>query len=455
MLAPHENLEGVRIADAFAGMIGDLPWPNFRAYVLANSQLSKLCQLGGYRLEPKHRKRFELLLQKEAEKNQFSASFCNPIFAQWYPVHETLYRAIEDYFHGDEYKQYRQAQSLAEDAYVLPQEKFDALFKVADLAKWRILLCFSPMQFSKEQAEKVVQNAGGNEELLSRVKEMEERLDAARAESARLEGELERTRSQSSGAGDELQELRKAKRDLTAERGELQTKFESSQSENRKLRQSIAQSEEEQKAALSRAAAETLQEKGRLAASLDKLEKEVQDWRSRYEQQRAEDRELKDRIGQAENDLNQERARLQTRDRAVQELQNYADLVLRRIDWVQAGKNLRLTPELQKQFNSVMKKLHYESGTPSFDATLPAFWNSLLESERELIEHVAQSNTLEVAGGNAEAYWTNLKEPFEDVIIGVEARMMLLKLLREIFYQAIEIEDLEAPKLPPGLLKLK
>lgn len=454
MLPPNDKIEGIRLADTFAGMVGELEWNGLKAYLLANSQLSKLCQLGGYRLEPKHRKRFESLLVKEAEKSEYSQSFCNPIFAQWYPIHQTLYKALEDYFHSDAYKTFRQERSLGDDAYVLSDEMFQSFFKVEDLEKWRVLLCFSPLQFTKEQGEQIVKNAGGNDVLLRRVKELEEMLDGTRQEKTRLEGELERVRSQASAGGDELQELRKARRDLTGERNDLQNKFEASQTENRKLRQALAQRDEEVQATTSATAARFDQEKTRLAGSLDKLEKELNDWRTRYEQQRAESRDLKDRLTQTENELAQERTRLQARDRAVADLQNFADLVLKRIDWLQTGKSLRLTPELQKQFNSVMKKLHYESGAPSLDTTMVEFWAPLIAAEKELVDRISQSNTLEVSSaGGAANFWESLKDPFEDVVIGIEARLMLLKLLREIFFQTLGAEDLEAPKLPAFLLK--
>ncbi|MFA4943506.1 MAG: hypothetical protein WC789_02250 [Lentisphaeria bacterium] len=448
MLPPNETLEGIRPAEIFAGMVAELPWPSLKNYILANSQLSKSCQLGGYRLEPKHRKRFESLLLKEAEKAEHSTTFCNPIFAQWYPVHETLYRKLEDYFHSAEYKGYREANQLAEDAYALPPEKFDAYYSVEDWEKWRILLCFSPLQFTKEQAERLAKGEGGNELLLKRTKELDAQLAAARADKARLEAELERARGQAASGGDELQELRKARRELAADRDALANKFEASQTENRKLRQTLTEKEEAAQAIVSRATGEFATEKSRLTATLDRTEKEVGEWRSRYEQQCQETRTLKNRLAQAEADLAQERLRLQQRDKAVTELQNFADLVLKRLDWIQAGKSLRLTPELQKQFNSVMKKLHYESGVPSLDTTLPEFWNGLAAAEQALVAQVAHSNTLEVAHGAAEDFWNSLKEPFDDVVIGLEARLMLLKLLREIFFQTLAATDLEAPRLP-------
>ena len=450
MLPNSESIPaGIRLADTFAAMVAELPWPNLRSYILANNQLAKLSTLGGYRLEPKHRKRFEALLLKEAEKSEFSSTFCNPVFAQWYPVHETLYKTLEDYFHSDVYKAFREERTLSEDAYVLSDEVFARVFQVDDLEKWRILLCFSPLQLTQEQADRVLNSAAGNEALLRRLKDNDAALDALRRENAQLAGEAERVKAQVDGSSNELQELRKARRDLTAERGDLQNKFDASQAENRKLRQQVAQLEAEQEARRSEQASSFQQERQRLESTLAKLEKEVVEWRTRYEAQRAEFRDMRELQVQTDTQLSQERTHLKERERRIQELCTFGDLVLARMDWVQAGKNLHLTPALQRQFNSIIKKLNYEAGkSTSIDTSLPVFWDKLMAQEKHLMDQVAQSNTLEVAHGTADDFWNSLKESFDDVIIGLEARLMLMRVLREVFYQVLELSDLQAPNIP-------
>ena len=450
MLPPNETIEGLRTADVFSCMLAELPWKSLQAYVQANSQLCKQCLIGGYRMEPKHRKRFELVLLKEAERNEFSASFCNPIFAQWYPVHEALYRKLEDYFHSDVYKTYRQAQGLADDAYVLPEDKFKEVFAVEDLERWRILLCFSPLLLSQEQVTEVMKSSGGNESLLKRTRDLEAHLEVSRQENTRLTAENDRFRSQAESGSGELQELRKAKRDLSAERDLLQGKFDASQADNRRLRQSLSEKDDEVQAKIQQASTQVQQEKIRLDGAIAKLEKDAGDWRVRYEQQRAEYRDLKDQAAQTEAVLAQERARLADRDRKIQEFANFADLILSRMDWTQTGKNLHLPPSMQRQFNSVLKKLNYEteSGVPTLGASMGVFWDNLMTLEKALVEQVAHSDTLEVATGSAEEFWEGIKDDFDDALIGLEARLMLLKLIREIFYTALDAETLEAAKLP-------
>lgn len=449
MLAREETVPAGRQAEVFSAMVEELPWPNLKSYVLANNQFAKSCLIGGYRLEPKHRKRFESLLLKEAEKNEFSQTFCSPIFAQWYPVNEALYKRLEDHFHSEAYKSYRQAQGLAEDAYVLTAEKFQEFFAVEDLDKWRILLFFSPLQFTPEQTQEILNSAAGNAVLLKRVRDLEDKYEAARREVGRLTAETERLTAQVAGSADELQELRRARRDLTAERNDLQQKFEASQAENRRQRQTLQERESATEAAVAQASTVLQQERQRLQNVLDKLERELNEWRVRYEQQRVEFKALQETQAQTEAALTQARAQAAQLEARNRELCSFADLVLGRIDWLQAGRNLHLTPVLQRQFNSVMKKLNYESDSSlSIEGSLPVFWERLMAQEKAVIDQVAQSNTLEVAAGAADEYWNDLKEAYEDVIIGLEARVMLMKLMREILYQTIAAEDLKSPVLP-------
>jgi hypothetical protein len=449
MLAPEENMPVARRAEIFAAMADELPWPSLKSYILANNQFAKSCLVGGHRLEPKHRARFQALLLKEAEKNEFSQTFCSPIFAQWYPVHETLYKKLEDYFHSDAYKSYRQEQGLAEDAYQLPAERFSEFFSVEDLDKWRILLLFSPLQFTQEQTREILDSVAGNVVLIRRVRELEERDDATRRDVARLTAESERLNAQVAATAEELQELRRARRDLTAERNDLQQKFEGSQAENRRLRQAAQDQEAITQAAVAKAQASLQQERQRLQNALDKLERECTDWRLRYEQQRVEFKSLQELQARTEAERARASALAADWEHQTRELHAFADLVLGRIDWVQVGRNLHLTPVLQRQFNSVMKKLNYEDpARPTIEDTLPVFWERLASQERTVIEQVAQSNTLEVSHGTATEFWAELKEPYEDVIIGLEARVMLMKLMRELFYQTLEQPDLEIPRLP-------
>ena len=53
-----------------------------------------------------------------------------------------------------------------------------------------------------------------------------------------------------------------------------------------------------------------------------------------------------------------------------------------------------------------------------------------------------------MASGDVEAYWRAMTDAFGDVRISLEARLTLLDMLQEIFYQVLEIEDLESAFIP-------
>jgi len=97
--------------------LSEVPWNSLRTYILSNASLSKLCTMGGFRLEPNKRQRLEQMVLRDVERAEFSEISCNGIFAVWYPVHVALHKELEDYFHSDAYKEYRTAHQLSEDDY--------------------------------------------------------------------------------------------------------------------------------------------------------------------------------------------------------------------------------------------------------------------------------------------------------------------------------------------------
>ena len=52
-----------------------------------------------------------------------------------------------------------------------------------------------------------------------------------------------------------------------------------------------------------------------------------------------------------------------------------------------------------------------------------------------------------MVNGNAQDYWENLIDVFADVTIGLEARIALLRILQDIFYQTLSMSDLKAPQI--------
>ncbi len=449
MLGNNDELLGVDLGDVFARMMSDLPWDSLRAYVQANTQVLKACSAGGHRLDPKRRARVEKIVAREAEKTGYSQSMCSGVFAVWYPTHKSLHQALEDHFHSDEYKAYREQNELGEDDYVLADEKFDELFRVEDLDKWRTLLCFSPLKFTQAQADRILKDNHGSAELLERVNAMEAELAELRKRDSQQRGDADRAvedaRLRAAEANESRRDLREARTEIEA----LSKKLEVSQADNRRLRLLNDELEAKSKKIESGFEAELEKRAGRLRVDLARVQKELTDWQAKYEEQVVANRRLDEGIATAKKELLFAEKRTEQAEGDSERLTSFADLILGRLDWPKVGAQMKLTPMMRRQFNSLIRKLDYEEdNTLTIEATLPSFWDGLMGLERELINRIAQSNTLEVASGGVEEFWRALTDAFGDVRISLEARLVLLTMLQEIFYQVLEMEDLEESFLP-------
>jgi len=449
MLENNETIEGVDQSVVLARMLQELPWANLRAYVQANSQLLKSCTIGGHRLDAKRRKRIEKMVMREAEKADFVASACSGVFAVWYPVHEELHKALEDYFHSDEYKEYREENDLAEDDYVLSDEMFDKFFSIEDLEKWRVLLCFSPLKFTQKQADKILENSQGNVQLLETISELEKKVTTLEKRASQLETENERLRESERQNSSGAQEAKKTSRNLRTENEALSKKLEVSLVEARKLCQKLDETGTARKEIEAKVRKEFRKDEARIKSDLTRLETELAEWIAKYEKQRVKHRELEEEMATAAKQLLNEKQHCEELVDENNYLNAFGDLILQHIDWAKVGGQMKLTVAMRRQFNSLVRKLNYEDDqTLTIEGTLPDFWNGLLALEKELVQSIAVSNTQEVMAGNVENYWLDLADAFGDVKISLEARLILLNMLQEIFYQVIEMGDLEAPEIP-------
>ena len=115
-----------------------------------------------------------------------------------------------------------------------------------------------------------------------------------------------------------------------------------------------------------------------------------------------------------------------------------------------------MNPTVRRNFNSLVRKLNYEEDRSlTIEGTLPEFWGKLIKNEEDLIKRIAQSNTLEVMNGDLKGFWEQVSELFTDVQINLEARSFLIGLLQELFFQSIELEDLDTDKIPSSKKKSK
>ncbi len=449
MLENKEALQGIDLPQVFSRMLEEIPWTSLRAYVQSNSQLLKLCTIGGHRLEPKRRKRIHSVLLKEAKKAEFSQAFCNPLFAVWYPVHEDLHKSLEEYFHSDEYKAYREEKELSEDSYVLPDDVFDSNFKVEQLEQWRILLCYSPLQLTDEQTSKILDDNQGNVELLRRLREAEERLQEAEKERSRLATESKRLKKEFQQSNKDAAAQKKTNRELRAEVSALENRADAAQTENKRLSEELREAERKIAGGLSEAKAAMQADMLRLENDLKRAQEQLIEWQAKYEQQRLECRDFEEKLDNTRQDLRKERHILEQAQDEIDFLSSFPNLLLSKFDWPKVGTQMKLTPTLRRQFNSLIRRLNYEKDmTLSLEGSLSEFWGGLMRKEEELIQAVSESNTREVMSGGVEEYWLNMTDAFEDVRISLEARCILLKMLHEIFYQVLEMDDLEEPIVP-------
>ncbi|MBP5638033.1 MAG: hypothetical protein J6X55_01015 [Victivallales bacterium] len=444
MLVNNEQIQGVNLTEVFTQMIGELPWAGLLQYIQANSPLMKLCTIGGHRLVPEKRKRFEGSIIREAEKAKFTDSVTNGVFAVWYPVHKELHQNLEDYFHSDEYKAYREEKKLADDEYMLPDEKMDALYKVDDLKQWKVILCFSPLKFTKEQVDKLLNDTGGNEELVGRLKQLQDENADLTRKFNQMTAEVTKSRSRQNEDATEIAELKKQLRQAKQDSETIQRKLDGFQAENRRMSQLMSQADSQKQVAEEALRNEMNKTVARLQNEVERVTKEQQAWQQRYEEQRAAFRHQEEEIAAVAKAKDEMESKLQVANDKTAELTKFADLILSRIDWPHIGSAMKLSPTMRRNFNSLIKKLDYEEDrTQTIEGTLPDFWKRLSEGEQKLVNAIARSNMDEVATGVVADYWNSLKDSFAEVQSTLEARIVLLGMLQDIFYQTLEMKDLE------------
>ncbi|MBN2451577.1 MAG: hypothetical protein JXR77_14405 [Lentisphaeria bacterium] len=449
MLENSEKLQRVNTKDLFARMLGDVPWSSLRTFLQANAQLLKQATAGGHRLDPKGRPRFEKCILREAEKTEYSQAFTSGLFAVWYPVHEALHKKLEDYFHSDEYKAYREEKGLGEEDYVLPETQFETFFSIDELPEWRILLGFSPLKFTDEQADRILDDSQGNTLLVERIKELEAALGRSEKRDQQLTTEVERLRQDFQTANTEGQEHKKLSRQLRTDLDAQILKADRFQKETRKVREELEAITTSQNTFETRVRDSVRAETTRLQNEVERLQNDLAEWQAKYEEQRLENKRLEGEIVAAKRDRTIHETMATQANQEALHLMSFADLILQRIDWPKVGAAMRLTPRLRQQFNSLIRRLNYEENRSlTIEGTLPVFWDSLMAREKELVNGIAQSNSHEVMAGDVESYWLALTDAFGDVQISLEARGVILKMLQEIFYQVLEMKDLEEPYVP-------
>ena len=449
MLGNNETIEGINSSELFQKMLKEMPWSNLRAYIQSNAQILKACTLGGRRLDPQQRSWFEKMVLREAEKSQFSEAICNGVFAAWYPVRADLHKTLEDYFHSDEYKDYRTANDVPEDTYVLSDEKFGEFFSVSQTDAWRILLRFSPLKFTREQADKVLDTSAGNVELIDQLKELKDANAELQKRNSSLQSDAEKLRAKQQEDALEIQEQKRQNRQLRQDLENIQRKFDGQQSEIKRLKDSLVQKDASLSSKETEIRDSAARDISRVQGELERIQGEVSVWKTRYEGQLQQNRQLEDEAKEANRQAKIVQEAAEKTKLESEKLQSFADLLLSRIDWPKVGAAMKMNPTVRRNFNSLVRKLNYEDNAPRIEEALPAFWDGLQAREKLLINKLAKSNTLEVMNGNMDGYWDEVSQDFEETQLSLEARMFMLGLLRDVFFQTFEPADLEKPIIPP------
>ncbi len=450
MLGNSEKIENVDRKAVFNKMLAEVPWENLKAYILSNAQLTKLCTSGGFRLDVKFRKRAESFIQRDAEKSDYSEIQCNGVFASWYPVHKDLHEALENYFHSEEYEKYRKDNGIADDEYVLPDDKFNELYSVSEFEAWRMLLCFSPLKFTHEQADKILEDKKDDAALMDRLTKAEAERDDLSKKNSSLAAELERIRLKQQSDQNDMQELRRQNRQLKADLELAVKRADTALAEMRRANQQAAQAGQ----AVEQRESEIREELGRISqrqqGEIDRLTKELAAWQARHEEQCNLNNGLNERAAAAERrSLESMNARLEM-ERKLEANSVLIDALLKKIDWPHVGAAMKMSPTMKRNFNSLMKRLDYdEDRNLTIEGTLKNFWGRLQAKEMTLIDAIAKSSVRELEKGTIEDYWQNIADMFPEVQIDLEARIIMLNILQDIFYQNYTDEELKTPVIPP------
>ena len=450
MLGNNEKIQGVKISDLFAMMVGELPWRTLSRYINENAQLQKICTLGGHRIDPNQRPRLEKQVVNEAAKNEFSETACQPLFGAWYPVHEQLHDTLENYFHSDEYKAYRAEHKLTEEDYVLSDEKFNEFYDIKENKAWKLLLAFAPLKFTAEQAEKILNNQEGAAELQEKLTALEAQLAAANKKAADATADVERVRAQLQSSTAEVQELKKQQRALKADLDAANQKFMSATAETKRLAAKLAETDEAIRKREQSVSENAERQVGRLQAELEKSKADLNAWQNKYQEQLLANRQI---VADAKAVDNKAEAANADKAKAVEELRSYqkfVDLLLDRIDWRSLGSQLKLAnPTMKAGFGRIIKKINYEQdATGTLEEALPKFWDDFTARETELIHKIANSSTLEVSQGDMEGFWNEVKDSFESVQVSLEARLFMLAFIRELLFAIYTPEQLQTPNIP-------
>ena len=300
MFANKEGMQAVDLKAVFTKMLKEVKWDSLKTYINSNADLAKRCTMGGFRMEEKYRPRMQDIILRDAERSEFSDAVAGSLFTVWYPVHQELHGKLEDHFNSDDYKNYRKDNGLADDEYVLTPEKFQEFFDVKELMAWKILLCFSPLKFTDEQAKTILEGKQDDAELVEKMTALEQKNAELQRKVDVLQQEAERLRARQQADAQEIQNYKKDNRQVKLDCEQYQQRAETALAEMRRTNEKLAQAEGRvaMREAEMKQEMERAQEKAQAAVEAARNEMVV--WRTRHEQQCQENHLLEEQAQAAE-----------------------------------------------------------------------------------------------------------------------------------------------------------
>ena len=267
-------------------------------------------------------------------------------------------------------------------------------------------------------------------------------------------GELEKARQQQQSAENELKEARHQIRTQKGDLEALNQKFLSSSAEVKRLSGLLSSRSEELEKRAATASENAERVTTRLQAELSRLKEELNGWQNKFQEQLQANRQIQNDAANTEARAGKSNAERDAAIKKLDESKKFVDLLLSRIDWAKLGSQLKLSPTLRKNFNSMLKRLNYEENLSlTIEGTLPQFWSRLQKKEGELIQRIAASSTLEVEKGDMKGFWEEVKDSFAEVQTSIEARLFMLGFIHELLFAIYVPEQLAAPTIPAPLKK--
>lgn len=411
----NKKIKTSNILDSIKTMTQELAWHTLKEIISSKKKLLSEFQRGGYKLVPKNRSRAKKLLIEKSSKSDYRL-----IFFRWYSEQSTYKEILDPYFISDEYKIWAEKRKLEEDEYALPDDRFNILYDSLTNKHALYFLHFSPIKFTRKQAEMFIKKPTSPVE--SDEKKKEESLVLSK-QTAEL---IEKLKS-------EIRSLKKDQRRLKGNNINLQKQIDNYKKNEIIYREKIKEQNESLEKYRKEMDAKIKEADHRVSERLEKLkeEKARSEWKAK---------DYKYKFGKASRVLQSNSRQISNLKKIIPELKKTKNIrfqnILERIDTKELFDVLNEPDEVKELLSTLVKP---PTGDDTSDArqleiNLKSFWNNLLKKEEEVLDKIC---LLKVDDIDESYYknWVNHTDDFNDLIYSLRARAILIKMLHEILWQ--------------------